>query len=442
MLVFRVLSVGAALLATVTAAASAPRAGTECRGGWCSGVGEGTLTLDASLRVRHLHQAPVRFGVGGSRDDGWTLLRGLFAAQYRRGPWDASAQLSVHAQQGRRGGPGGTDAGALDLQQGWLRWSGRTGTVQIGRQEISYGSSRLLSVRDGPNIRLAFDGVRGRWEHDAWRVDALALRPVENRRGAFDDRSTQGEHLAGIYATRSAQGGEGAPAAQVLDLYLLDHAREDARFAVGTGDERRQSVGMRHAGTQGPWDWNTEVVAQAGDLRMPTRTLSIRAWTLASDTGWQAASLPGTPRFGLKLDVASGDRHADDGQLQTFNALYPRASYFSEAALLAPANLIDLQPGVQLRPGPGWTTEIAWQWAWKQARADAVYLTPTPLTPLAGSAGGARRIGTQIKWETRWQASDHWQWQLHLAWIDAGPALRQAGGRDTRYAAITGAWQW
>ncbi|CRX67932.1 unnamed protein product [Stenotrophomonas maltophilia] len=76
------------------------------------------------------------------------------------------------------------------------------------------------------------------------------------------------------------------------------------------------------------------------------------------------------------------------------------------------------------------------------ARADAVYTTPAPLVALPGSAGGARRIGTQYKSETRWQASEHWQWQLQLAWVDAGPALKQAGGQDTLFASIVGAWQW
>ena len=107
----------------------------------------------------------------------------------------------------------------------------------------------------------------------------------------------------------------------------------------------------------------------------------------------------------------------------------PKSAYFSEASLLAPANLMDLQPTLTLRLHHAVTTELGVQMAWKQRRADAVYTTPAPLLALPGSAGGARRIGTQYKSENRWQASKHWQWQLQLAWVDAGPALKQAGGR-------------
>jgi hypothetical protein len=52
-------------------------------------------------------------------------------------------------------------------------------------------------VRDGPNIRLAFDGLRWTWQGPRLRLDLLALRPVDNRVGAFDDRSDRGTYLVG-----------------------------------------------------------------------------------------------------------------------------------------------------------------------------------------------------------------------------------------------------
>jgi len=404
----------------------------------CAELGAGTLQWDAALRLRGMYLDPTRFGIGG-KEDGYGLLRALGGASYSQGTWTARVELGVHAEQGRAGGPGGpggTDRGALDVQQVYWRWQGPQSWLQLGRQEASYGSSRLVSVRDGPNIRLAFDGLRLGWRSTGGRMDVLALRPVDNRMGAFDDRSERGAHLWGTYATTAA-----APSGQ-WDVYLLDYQRDDGRFAEGRGRERRRMLGTRWFGTRAGWDWNTEAVLQDGSLRTPAGGLDIRAWTLASDTGRRWNTAPLQPRLGVKLDIASGDRHAGDGRLQTFNALYPKSSYFSEASLLAPANLIDVQPTLQLQLHERLSTEIGVQLAWKQQRQDAVYTTPAPLLPLPGSAGGARRIGTQYKAETRWQASEHWQWQWQLAWVDAGPALRQAGGRDTLFASIVGAWQW
>lgn len=399
-------------------------------------AGEGRLQWGASLRVRGLYSAPGRFGIGGS-EDGYGLLRALASVAYQRGAGEAVLQLGAHGEQGRAGGPGRTDRSALDVQQAYWRWQRDGLHLQVGRQEASYGSARLLSVRDGPNIRLAFDGVRAGWSGRRGTLDLLALRPVQNRPGAFDDRSESGTHLWGAYATTAS-----GPRAGQWDVYLLDYRRPAARFAATAGTERRQSLGTRWFGRQAALDWNAEAVVQHGELRGSGATQDIRAWTLALDAGWRWSAAPLQPRLGLKTDIASGDGNLHDGRLGTFNALFPRSAYFSEASLLAPANLMDVQPTLGLQLHRTLSTELGVQMAWKQRRADAVYTTPAPLLALPGTAGGARRVGTQYKAETRWQASEHWQWHLHLAWFDAGPALRQAGGRDTLFASIVGAWKW
>ncbi|MCM2526762.1 alginate export family protein [Stenotrophomonas maltophilia] len=427
MLVLRVLSLALLAMPWMALACDAPR---------CADVGGGQLQWDASLRLRGMYYDPARFGIGGS-EDGYGLLRALASATYVEDNWQARLQLGVHAENGKAGGPGRTDSGALDVQQAYWRWQRGGFHLQLGRQEGGYGSSRLLSVRDGPNIRLAFDGARAGWKGRLGTLDLMALRPLENRPGAFDDRGERGAHLWGAYATTARGRGPGQ-----WDLYLLDYRREGARFAAGSGTERRQTLGARWFGQFGALDWNSELVAQGGELQTVAGTLDVRAWTLATDTGWRWTERPLQPRLGLKADIASGDGKLHDGRLGTFNALFPKSAYFSEASLLAPANLMDLQPTLTLRLHHAVTTELGVQMAWKQRRADAVYTTPAPLLALPGSAGGARRIGTQYKSETRWQASKHWQWQLQLAWVDAGPALKQAGGQDTLFASIVGAWQW
>ncbi len=427
MLVLRVLSLALLAMPWMALACDAPR---------CADVGGGQLQWDASLRLRGMYYDPARFGIGGS-EDGYGLLRALASATYVEDNWQARLQLGVHAENGKAGGPGRTDSGALDVQQAYWRWQRSGFHLQLGRQEAGYGSSRLLSVRDGPNIRLAFDGARAGWKGRLGTLDLMALRPLENRPGAFDDRGERGAHLWGAYATTARGRGPGQ-----WDLYLLDYRHEGARFAAGSGTERRETLGARWFGQFGALDWNSELVAQGGELQTVAGTLDVRAWTLATDTGWRWTERPLQPRLGLKADIASGDGKLHDGRLGTFNALFPKSAYFSEASLLAPANLMDVQPTLTLRLHDTVTTELGVQMAWKHRRADAVYTTPAPLVALPGSAGAARRIGNQYKSETRWQASEHWQWQLQLAWVDAGPALKQAGGQDTLFASIVGAWQW
>lgn len=432
MFVLRLLSLALATALPSLASACAPDAPGRC----ITLDGGGEVQLDASLRLRGMYYDPTRFGIQG-REDGYGLLRALSSAAVRRDRWEGLVEFGVHAEQGRNGGPGGTDRGALDLQQGYVRWQGEQLSWQLGRQEAAYGSSRLLSVRDGPNIRLAFDGARGRWKQGALTLDVMALRPVDNRMGAFDDRSDRGQYLLGSYASwQHGRPGNG------IDLYLLDYGRDGARFATAVGDERRTSLGTRWFALQKRWDANIELVAQRGTLSRAQGDLAIRAWTLASDSGVRWPDAPWQPRLGVKLDIASGDQDAHDDRLGTFNAMYPKSAYFSEASLLAPANLMDVQPTLTLTPRRDLSTEIGVQLAWKHQRGDAIYTTPAPLAAVPGTAGTPRRIGQQYKWETRWDASDHWTWKGQLAWFEAGPGLRAAGGRDTLFASVVGAWQW
>ena len=432
MFVLRVLIVGMSAMPFATTAAPA----ATCAHPPCGGAEDaGALQWHGEMRLRGLRYAAGPFGA--RTDDTYALARLLGTLHWQGEHASALVQAGLHGEHGRDGGPGRTDQSALDLQQAWLGWQAGDWHAWAGRQELAYGSARLLSRRDGPNIRLAFDGVRVSRSASAFTLDAFLLRPVENRAGAFDDRADPGQPLWGVYGTRAP-----GPTGTGLDVYLLGYRRDHARFAVGTGDESRRSVGTRVFGQRGPWDWNVEAVYQWGELRTgPGTSLDVRAWTLASDTGYTLRTLAWAPRVSLKVDLASGDADAADDRLQTFNALYPRASYFSESSLIAPANLLDVQPALTFHPHERAEITVGWDAVWKHRRADAVYTTPAPLTVVPGTAGTSRRIGDQFKLEARYALRPDWELLVHLAHFRVGPALREGGSDDTTYAALTLGWK-
>src|SRR6201994_2257572 len=85
----------------------------------------------------------------------------------------------------RTGGPRPIDEKKLDLQAGFLELSSTRGTssvaLRLGRQELEYGSGRLIDVREGPNVRLSFDGFMIRSNINSWHIDGFAVRPdVDN----------------------------------------------------------------------------------------------------------------------------------------------------------------------------------------------------------------------------------------------------------------------
>lgn len=370
-----------------------------------------------------------RFGEPGGRAETVGLLRLLLDAGWRADTEPRPAafvQFGLYAAQGRNGGASSLDASDPDLYQAWLELplGDSGGRLRLGRQEWSLGSGRLLSVRDGPNARRAFDAAQLDTGRVPLRLRLLYGRPVRNGDGAFDDRRDPDQRLSGAVLGTPALGG-------VAELYSLHYERREGRYAVSEGQERRESFGLRLAGGEdGPgWRHDLELVWQQGRVA----DTPVRAWTLASDTGYRFTRGPGRPQLGLKLDLASGDRDPDDGRLETFNALYPNPSYFSDAALIAPANLIDLQPYLQWSASATVTLRAGWNAVWKHRRADAIYGTPVPLRPLPVSTGGPRFVGHQPQLGAEWAVTEAQRISLSYVHFEAGAGLRAAGGGDVDF---------
>ena len=392
-----------------------------------------TLGLSAEARERFESSRNPVFGLSPSGDDDYLLHRFLLFADARNGEgFRAQVQIVSGLTSGWDGRPPATQDDSVDLLQGFIEQSFRVGDddllVRAGRQELSLGSSRLISVRESPNIRRAFDGVRASWSLSSGaRIDVFALRPVSPERGGFDDRSSSAQAFWGLYGTADVPGVEGLKA----DLYYLGLRREDAVFTQGRATELRHSVGFRLFGERDRVDWNVEGVWQWGSFG----DASIRAWTLSADLGYRWDDLPLSPRFGIKMDAISGDSNPADGRLETFNPLFPKLPYFSEANVATPANLLDVQPNLTLDVAPRVTLSVSWNALWKQQREDAFYAPP--LSPVRGTARSqGRAIGTQTSLNLDWQLSKRLGLGAAYVHFDPREVTRDAGGSSGSFFAI------
>jgi hypothetical protein len=243
----------------------------------------------------------------------------------------------------RIGGPRPIDEKKLDFQAGFLELGTTEGensaSLLVGRQELEYGSGRLVDVREGPNVRLSFDGFRLKTKVHSWKIDGLAFRPDFDNPGFFDNAPNNQVGFWGVYGTRSTTGGT------TLDLYYLGLDRKQATFERGTALEVRHSLGARFSrpiATEHPgWDFDYEGLWQFGTFG----SANIRAWTVASETGCRLPTLPLKPRFSAKADISSGD-HPNSNALGTFNPLFPKGNYFGVLATTGPGpiNFVDLVP--------------------------------------------------------------------------------------------------
>lgn len=396
--------------------------------------GDVYLSLGGQLRERYEYYSEPFFGLRGVHEDDYLLHRVLLSVDLHAGEqFRLYLQLGSHLEAGKRAPRSPTDVDELDIQQAFLDLSFPFDrevelTFRAGRQELVFGSARLVGTRDGPNVRRSFDGVRLTFSHPHVTLDAVATRTVRLKEGVFDDEPEKDEAFWGIYGVmplRALPDGH-------LDFYYLGLERDGAPFEQGVADELRHSFGARLWGNPGAWDYNYEAVIQSGSFG----EAGILAWTVATDTSYTFRSLAFKPRIGLKADIASGDSDPRDNRLGTFNALFPKQPYFSEASLLAPANLIDLHPTLtlQLTEKVSFTTDV--DFFWKHQVDDAIYAPPGRPLIRAGRSQ-ARFTGSQVNAGVQWQLRRHLTIAFYYSHFFAGPAVSNGGGRDVDFV---GSW--
>ena len=272
----------------------------------------------------------------------------------------------------RAGGPRPIDEKKLDFQAAFLEigTSSEHTSIdfRIGRQELEYGSGRLIDVREGPNVRLSFDGFMVKSKINSWQLDGFAMRPDEDEsrilRQCANFHSQFLGHLCNWRSipqnlTRSVLPGAGSKAGHVQR---------------GTAQEVRHSVGARisHpiATERRGWDFDNEALWQFGTFG----SANILAWTVATETGYRFPVMPLKPRFSAKADISSGD-HPASSTLGTFNPLYPKGNYFGVLATTGPGpiNFIDVHPRVELTLPHDVSVSADWIVQWRQSLEDGVY---------------------------------------------------------------------
>lgn len=386
--------------------------------------GRSYLTLGGEIRPQYQLIRNNDWGAGEEDRSGYLLERYMLHADLHLGPHlRLFGQLKSGLTHFKSYPPEVTEEDQLDLHQAFVDLSTASGprsfTLRLGRQEMAYGSSRLISWREAPNVRQTFDGGRFMWHNPGWQLDGFVTRPATTKPGIFDDNANANVWFWGLYGVKTIK-----PLSGGLDLYYLGFANKLARYQQGTAAERRQSVGARLWGAPGPWRYNVEAVYQFGSFGSG----NIRAWTASGEFGYLFKALPLRPLLQLRTEYISGDRNVENPNLQTFNPLFPKGAYFGQAALIGPANLYDLHPVLTLYPAHAadFALSFDWDFFWRASLADGLYSVPYVLNR-PGNASQARYIGNQLTMEMDWNVQRHWELELFLTYFQAGSFLKESG---------------
>jgi hypothetical protein len=300
---------------------------------------------------------------------------------------------------------------------------------RAGRQELNYGSSRLISTREGPNNRQSFDGGKLFYVAKDFKADLFYTEYVVARSGIFnDDFFSDKVKFGGAYVVINH-----VPVLKNVDLYYLGQRKNAARWNDVVGREERHSIGSRIWGAAGRWAYDFEGLFQFGDLEHNT----IRAWTLSSNQAYKLGPKELSPSIGLKTEFISGDARPEDGKIESFNPLYPKGAYFGYAALIGPSNLFDVHPSLDVPLTKAFDFSIDYDIFWRYSGRDGIY---NPGTGQIYSAGPteSRFIGHQISATLDIIPNRFISFRIESTLFKAGTYLRDVGeGKDIFYTGVT-----
>ena len=389
------------------------------------------MSIGGQIREQYQWLNHANWGEGPEDKSGYLLQRYMLHADLHFGPhFRVFGELKSGLATGKNGPSELIEEDRLDLHQAFVDVSvgpaDKAAVLRLGRQEMAYGASRLVSLREGPNVRQTFDGARMMLHQPQGQLDAFVTRPATTKPGIFDDETNPDVWFWGLYGVKKL-----APLHGGLDLYYLGLDKRQTRFQQGAAPERRHSVGTRLWGTHQAWRYNAEAVYQFGKFGSG----DIRAWTASGEFAYTIAGLPWTPELAVRTEFISGDRDPANPTLQTFNPLFPRGAYFGQVALVGPANLMDVHPMLVLHPPTGNHLAILldWDFFWRASRADGFYSMPYVLER-PGNPNQSAYIGDQLTAEVDWDVHRHVRFELFLTYFRAGDFLKQTGaGRDIMF---------
>lgn len=277
---------------------------------------------------------------------------------------------------------------------------------RTGRQELHYGAGRLISVRQGPNVRQDFDGALFRLRRSSAIYEAFAFFDVFDRAGDFDNRTNNEDGVWGVYGTLPI-----APR-RYLDLYYIGDRRSLSPYLQGTFSETRQSFGSRYwiaRSPDGGWFGDIEATYQAGDASHVSgrgAEVSIDAWSVSGQAAYSWPDARWSPVASLSFGFSSGDTNLRDGELGTFRAPNPPGRYFGETTPFGPGNLAGGGLSWSVTPIAPLSLEAGVDFFWRVDTDDGIY-TPAG-TIVRREAGNDRFAGWELGVTARYRIDAVW----------------------------------
>ncbi|UEG50342.1 alginate export family protein [Ferruginibacter lapsinanis] len=391
------------------------------------------ISFGGEIRYQYFYAKNETWGDDPEDHDGYVLTRWLTNADIHSGKYFRTFVQLQSSLANSKTGASPVENNPLDLHQAFIDINPLVSeksklTFRIGRQELLYGSQRIVAVRDGPNNRQSFDALRSIFTSGNYRVDVFFSHYVAAKPKIFDDGFNKNTELWGVYLVRSK-----LPVIKNIDLYYLGLWKKNTAFNIGKGKELRHSIGTRIWSSKNNWKYDVETLYQFGKFT----DKNITAWTASVSTSYLFCAAKFKPELGLKTELISGDKNKTDNKLQTFNPIYPRGAYFGLAALIGAANLIDVHPSISFELSEKLRLDIDNDIFWRYTHNDGLYaVNMTLIYPDANTI--ETKIGNQLTSGLIYTPNGFLYLRGEFTWFKAGRYLKTVGaGKDILFTGFT-----
>lgn len=320
------------------------------------------------------------------------------------------------------------DENQLGMHQAFAEFKLKHWDIRLGRQELFYGNHRLITVREGPNTRQAFDGLVVKRSNKNGAIDFFALTKVTSKKSVFDDVSFR-ESLIGIYGTQYY-----FKRKLGVDYYAVNFQSRSRKYNYRSGFENRQTYGLRLFSNGKHVNVELEGAYQSGKFG----NLRIVAFSILADVNVSVfPSKRGV--VGLAAHAASGDKNSADNKLNTYNLLFAKPA-FGLAIPIGSTNMMSIYPYIKINPVQKLNLLAQVFFLARYSAQDGTYspgMTENRPKPEILFSTTKRSLGKFYILETNYQQTENLSFSFDASYFKAGTYPKETGkGKDITYVSF------
>lgn len=297
--------------------------------------------------------------------------------------------------------------------------------IRVGRQEWSFGNELLISSREGPNNRQAFDGVTIGIKRDNSSYSFFGGTPVIINPDAFDNTHVN-EWVYGMYGqfrqNKKAK----------LDAYYLGFYSERRAYNFVQEKENRHTLGTRLFNHSRSWFYEAEAMLQVGSFGKQ----NILAGNFTGELRYVFQNVFLKPMIGIGASYVTGDYDPNDNALNTYNPLYPKPVY-GLATPQGPSNIAHIKPTVGIQPSENLFVNFGWYYLARTSVHDGTYSPGmTQVRPFPDSESDKHGVGIQYGLDVFYVVNQNLTFLLFTSYVTPAGYVKETGeGKNTYFLA-------